>query len=359
MGPQLKASTEVGIALLKEKERPYTISPIDFFTGVEQLKSTYAQLIELDEANRIALAPSASYGFANIAQNIDFEAGDEIILTAEQFPSNVYCWQKQARKTGATITFVAKPNSVQPWTSAILDSITEKTKVVSMGQVHWADGSLFDLIAIRKRCDEVGAYLLIDGTQSVGALPFSIKAIQPDALVVSSYKWLLGTYGLCLTYMGPKFDQGQAIEESWINRHNSEDFTGLVNYEDRYKPMANRYIMGQSSSFVYVGVLQHALEQLLEWGTEKIQSHGKQLKEQIKSGLAGTEFFWDEANPTGNHLWALKLPKTLDVAAFKAELSANNIYLSIRGQYARVACHLYNDDQDVAKLLQVLSKYKS
>ncbi len=358
MGPQLKASTEVGVTLLKEKERPYTISPIDFFTGVEQLKSTYAKLIELDDADRIALAPSASYGFANIAQNIDLEAGDEIILTAEQFPSNVYCWQKQARRKGATINFIAKPNSGQSWTSAILESITVKTKVVSMGQVHWADGSLFDLIAIRKRCDEVGAFLLIDGTQSVGALPFSIKAIQPDALVVSSYKWLLGTYGLCLTYMGPKFDQGQAIEESWLNRHNSEDFTGLVNYEDRYKPMANRYIMGQSSSFVYVGVLQHALNQLLEWGTDKIQSHGKELKDQIKSGLAGTKFSWDETNPTGNHLWALKLPKNIDVANFKAELSANNIYLSIRGQYARMACHLYNDDQDVAKLLQVLSNYK-
>ena len=67
-------------------------------------------------------------------------------------------------------------------------------RVVAIGHVHWSDGTLFDLKKIRERLDEVGGLLIIDGTQSVGALPFSVKEFKPDALICGGYKWLLGPY---------------------------------------------------------------------------------------------------------------------------------------------------------------------
>ena len=70
-----------------------------------------------------------------------------------------------------------------------------------MGMVHWADGTIFDLEKIRKKTKEVGALLIVDGTQSVGAMPFDVNKIKPDALVCAAYKWLMGPYGSAFVIM--------------------------------------------------------------------------------------------------------------------------------------------------------------
>jgi selenocysteine lyase/cysteine desulfurase len=67
-----------------------------------------------------------------------------------------------------------------------------------MGHVHWSDGSRFDPAEIGARARAVGAALIIDGTQSVGALPFDVRALFPDALICAGYKWLMGPYGIGL-----------------------------------------------------------------------------------------------------------------------------------------------------------------
>lgn len=358
MAPQLKTVTAVGKQFLEQKEQPYLITPDDFFKYSERLKHNFAKLIDVKQPQRIAVGPSASYCLANAASNIPLEAGDEVLLTAEQFPSNVYCWQKEASKESAKVRFVEKPdeNGVS-WTDRIIDSINPKTKVVSMGNVHWADGSLFDLIRIRKACDSVGAYLVVDGTQSVGALDFSVEQIKPDALIVSGYKWLMGAYGMCLAYYGARFDEGNPIEESWMNRRGSEEFSGLVDYESSYKGGANRYSMGESSSFIYTAMLDQAIQQVIEWGTESIQTHGLNIMNQLKLELVNSVFDFGENTDSAAHLWSLKLPKGFDIDKFKTQLNKNNIYLSVRGDYVRIASHLYNNDRDVEALLQVLKQF--
>lgn len=358
MAPQLKSVTAVGRQFLEQKEHPFTIFPQDFFTDTEQLKSKFAKLIHAADAQRIALGPSASYCLANAAQNIPLDQGDEILLTAEQFPSNVYCWEKAASINGAKIRFIDKPiERTASWTARIVDAISAKTKVVAMGNVHWADGTLFDLIQIRQACDRVGAFLIIDGTQSVGALEFSVSKIKPDALIVSGYKWLMGAYGICLAYYGPRFDEGVPIEESWMNRRDSEDFSALVNYESNYKSAANRYSMGQSSSFIYTGMLDKAIEQVLDWGTVRIQNHGFEIMSRLKDELRNTDFTFGEEGENAGHLWSLKMPKDFNADALKTQLIEHNIYLSIRGDYIRIASHLYNDDRDLEVLAHVLKQF--
>ena len=141
-------------------------------------------------------------------------------------------------KYDAKINFIKKPNSSiscgHEWNEKVLNAINEKTKVVSMGVVHWADGTIFNMKKIRAKTRKVGAMLIIDGTQSVGTMPFDIKEIQPDALVCAAYKWLMGPYGFGVAYYGERFDNGNPIEESWINRKGSENFSQLINYQDEY-----------------------------------------------------------------------------------------------------------------------------
>ena len=203
--------------------------------------------------------------------------GDEILLIEEQFPSNVYTWQKLAVQNNASIKMVSAPKIAEnrglEWNKSILDSISSKTAVVAMPPSHWADGTFYDLKAIREKTKQYHALLIIDGSQFIGAAPFSVQEIQPDALITVAYKWMLGPYSMGIAYYSDAFNDGEPIEENWINRFNSEDFTGLVNYESRYQPKAGRYNMGEYSNFVNTPMLTKSIEQLLEWKPANIQNY--------------------------------------------------------------------------------------
>lgn len=355
MSPSLKAASSAGIAGIEQKNMPYKISSEDFFTDTEKLREAYAKLINVANPKRIVTIPSTSYGIANAARNIDFEAGDEIVLIDEQFPSNVYVWQKLAKEQALSIRVVTPPdtseNRGENWNKKILESITTQTKVVTMGQIHWADGTLFDLVAIRKRTREVGALLIIDGTQSVGAFPFDVQVIQPDALICAGYKWLLGPYSIGLAYYGEYFDEGTPIEESWMNRYNSEDFAGLVNYEEKYQEGALRYEMGEHSNFILVPMFKVALEQLNAWGVENIQAYCQQLTRPIVDKLTALGCHIEDEAFRVAHILGIRLPAGVDVEQVKNLLAKQQVYVSVRGTSIRVATHLYNDEADMQKLV--------
>jgi len=220
MSPILKATEAAGLEGVSRKTQPWNISGDDFFTPIEQLKPSFAQLINCQEPDRIALIPSVSFGIANVVKNIQADASHNIIIADEQFPSNYYSWKRFSDSTGAQIKTITAPESslhrAELWNNRILEAIDDNTAAVAMGHVHWADGTLFDLEAISKKCKLHNALLIIDGTQSIGALPFDIEKIQPDALICAAYKWLFGPYNFGFAYYGEKFDNGVPIEENWI-----------------------------------------------------------------------------------------------------------------------------------------------
>src|SRR5699024_1921774 len=119
--------------------------------------------------------------------------GSEIVMIAEQYPSNVYPWRELAKQTGAEIKVIDRPEN-SDWTSSLEVAITENTSIVALPHCHWTDGSQIDLERIGSICKDVGAALVVDATQSLGVKPFSVKKIQPDFLISATYKWMLGPY---------------------------------------------------------------------------------------------------------------------------------------------------------------------
>src|SRR5688572_5180344 len=198
MSPLLKVVEKAGIRGLRSKRNPVDIPAQAFFTDTELLRPEFAKLINVKEAKRIVTIPSISYGMATVAKNLGIKKDQHIIVAAEQFPSNYYPWQSLCEETGATIKTITPPEDFEGrgkrWNEKILEAITASTRAVAIGNVHWADGTRFDLAAIRKRTKDVGALLIVDGSQSVGALPFDVDKIKPDALVCAGYKWLMGPY---------------------------------------------------------------------------------------------------------------------------------------------------------------------
>lgn len=353
--PLSKEAEKIGIEALKKKSEPYKYSGNDFFEPVEKLKTLFANLIDVDNHQNIAIIPSVSYGMATVANNVCLKENDEIIVIGEQFPSNYYSWKKVADKYGANIKTVSAPDTLikrgEIWNKKILDAINEKTAVISIPNVHWADGTIFNLKAIREKATSNNALLIIDGTQSIGALPFSVKELKPDAVICAGYKWLMGPYALGLAYYGAYFNNGTPIEENWINRKNSEDFAGLVNYEDEYKEGANRYNMGEMSNFNLVPMLTKTIEQLIEWKPANIQNYCAEITKEAIEELRIMHCFVEEDEFRAKHLFGIKLADNMDVNRLQEELKANNIFVSVRGEYIRVSTHVFNTKEDLQKLI--------
>jgi selenocysteine lyase/cysteine desulfurase len=189
----------------------------------------------------------------------------------------------------------------------------------------------------------------------VGALPFNVGDIQPDALVCAAYKWLLGPYSMGLAYYGEYFDDGKPVEENWINRLDSENFSGLVNYEAQYQPGAMRYSMGEQSNFILAPMALTAIEQINRWGVENIQAYCRSITESSINGLREKGFLIEELPWRASHLFGIRHSHQIDLEKLKQNLHKNKILVSVRGDAIRVSPNVYNDEEDLARLLKTLS----
>src|ERR671910_390676 len=268
MSPQLRAVREAGEKAVARKSYPWEISPRDFFESSETARELFARVVGGD-AEGVAIIPSVSYGMAVAVANVPVEAGQNVVVLAEQFPSNVYPWRELAKRKEAAVITVPRPRD-HDWTTAALACVDEATAVVAVPNCHWTDGSLVDLARVGERAREVGAALVVDAIQSLGAHPFDVSEVRPHFLVASSYKWLLGPYGVGFMYVGEEYREGKPIEHNWINRRGSQDFSGLVSYQDAFQPGARRYDVGERSNFALLPMAAEALRQLLDWGVENV-----------------------------------------------------------------------------------------
>lgn len=358
MSPQLKSVAAIGIEALKCKSRPGEISVNDFFKDRQRVKALFARLIGCPDPERIAIIPSVSYGMANASQNIPLQSGDEIILIEEQFPSNVYTWKKVAEQTGARIKMVGPPaldpGRGEAWNERLLEAITDQTKVVALPQVHWADGTVFDLKDVKDRIKDQEGYLILDGTQSIGAYPFDIQTIQADAVICAGYKWLMGPYSIGVAYYNERFDGGIPIEDNWINRLNSENFAGLTQYQEAYQPKAARYSVGESSNFILNPMLATALDQVLQWDPGAIQVYCQTMVGDFISAIRDKGYFVESEPWRASHLFGLYLGPGMDMSALKANLLKAGIFVSYRGEAIRISPHVYNSQEDMQRLLDRL-----
>lgn len=358
LGPLAKPVEEAAIQALLKRRDPTQIRPADFFTDSQRVRELFARLVHAPDPSRVAIVPSVSYGMATVARNLSLRAGQNAVVAHAQFPSNVYGWRRMCAESGAELRVVEPPHGSpcrgEEWNARLLEAIDGDTALVALGNVHWADGTRFDLERIGGRAREVGAALVVDGTQSVGALPFDVTRIQPDALVVASYKHMMGPYALGCMWLGPRLDDGRPLEETWLGRRGSEDFSGLVDYVDEYQPGALRYDMGERSAFVLTQMLVAALEMIGSWGPEHVQAYCRGLMADSVDEARSLGYVVEDEAWRGWHMFGLRLPDSVDRARLQGLLRERRVTVSVRGDAVRVAPNVYNDADDVDALMDAL-----
>jgi selenocysteine lyase/cysteine desulfurase len=351
MSPLSKATLAAGRQGLALKAQPWRIAPADFFASVGAGRAAFAQLIGA-RADDIAVIPAASYGIATAARNLDAAPGKRIVLLEEQFPSNLYSWRELAATSGAELATVTRPVD-GAWTPAILQMIDSETAVVATAQCHWTDGGLIDLKAIGRRARQVGAALVLDLTQSLGALPFSVAEVDPDFAVSACYKWLLGPYSLGFMYVAPRHHGGRPLEQNWMARAGSEDFARLVDYRDDFQPGARRFDVGESANFALMPAAVAAMRQLLEWSVEEVQQTLTAMTTRIAEEAGEIGLTVADAAARAGHFLGLRFPGGAPAGVLET-LQEGGVHVSMRGSAMRITPHVYNNEADIARLMSAL-----
>jgi selenocysteine lyase/cysteine desulfurase len=354
MGPLMHAVVEAGRQGIARKARPWTLTQEDFFNESWQARELFARIVNADP-QAVGIIPSASYGIETAARNLPLAAGRRIIVLAEQFPSNIYPWQRRAQQCGASLHAV-RSETPETLSDAVMAAIDERTAVVALGHCRWTDGALLDLPAIAARCRDVGSALALDLTQSAGVLPVDVAALQPDFLVAACYKWLLGPYSLGFVAVHPRWHDGEPLEQNWIARSGSEDFSALVDYATDYQPGAQRFDMGERASFHLMPMAVTAMRQILEWGVPAIAETLAARTAAIQAQLEALGLRCPPGHARAGHFLSAQVPGGIPAGLLQA-LAEQGIYISQRGSSLRVTPHVYNTDEDAARLVAALRQH--
>ena len=350
--PLPTATYEAGLAGLARKYRPWAMDGKAPPAEAERLRGLFAGLVGA-QARDIAIVSSTSYGVAVMAKNLPVEAGQEIVMITDQFPSNVFSWRYLAEEAGASLRIAPRPADGD-WTPNVLDAIGPNTAIAALPPCHWADGTKLDLVAIGEKCREVGAALCIDATQAAGAMPMDMAEIQPDFMVTSAYKWLLCPYTLAFLYTAPHRQTGVPLEQHRWNMADIQAEATEVEYPEQFATGGVRFDMGERNNFINMPMAVASLEQLTEWTPAAIQ--------ETLSGLTSLAAELARARgwavvPDGNrigHFIGVR-PTTQPPVDIGAKMKDRGIHISLRGGNSiRIAPYLFNSDADIHRTFEAL-----
>jgi selenocysteine lyase/cysteine desulfurase len=349
LNESVKKLTEGAIS----KSHPWERNAQSFFEDAENIRKLASEIFG-GSSDAYAIIPAASYGISTAARAIEpqIQAGDSILHIEGEFPSNVLPWQRVARERKARIITVPQPEN-ENWTEAILNKMDKSVKVMALSTCHWTNGAFIDLVEIRKAFPEI--ILVVDATQSLGAMPFSIDEIKPDLFVAAGYKWLLCPYGFGLLYVAERWKNARPLEESWLARENASDFASLVNYSDKYLPGSRRFDVGEKCTPTILPGVIAAFEQIKSWRIDQIAESLLKINQRIAAHLGKLKFQLPGEKQRCPHMFGAIIPKKY-TGNLVAELGKRNIFVSQRGNSVRFAPHLHISEKDINRLLEALTE---
>ena len=333
----------------------------DFFALTERARARFAQLIGAD-ADEIAFTKNISEGLNIIATAIHWHRGENVVLCPElEHPNNVYAWLN-LRRYGVEVRTVP-PRDGHIDADAMIGAIDERTRVVTVSTVTFAPGFRTDVEKIGKACRERDVLLLVDGAQSVGVQHTDVRGSNIDALAVSTQKGLLALYGMGFLYV--RREWAERLNPAYLARFGVDlgdaHEASLGGYDYALARGARRFDVG-NYNFLATAAVDASMKQLLEWDTRRIESYVQGLAHKLAYG------FLDLGLTVAGGLPGPHITKIVTIGEMSADqygssderynklyahLVENRVKLSIRRGMLRFSLHVYNNMDDVNRVLDL------
>lgn len=366
VAPWPKATCDAVIAFARENASIGSQHYDVWLQTEQQLKHKLALLINARFSDEIAILKNTSEGLSLIAQGLDFSAGDNLVIPAEEFPSNKVVWQAlESRGVEIRLVSVQDDNGQTPDDpeQALIDAMDEKTRLLSCSSVQFARGLRLNLNRIGKACKQNGTLFCVDAIQSLGAMAFDVQACHADFVVADGHKWMCGPEGTALFYCRQDVQpQLQLRQFGWHMLKAAFDFSPQQNEQPLSELIidgAQRFECG-SPNMLGITALNASLGVLLDIGMEKIQSAVLENSEYLIEQLQGiSEVSLLTPIEAARHAGIVTFSRRFtDNTKLYQHLQNNNVICAFRGGGIRFSPHFYTSKQVMDKALVIVRDFE-
>ncbi|WP_432797222.1 aminotransferase class V-fold PLP-dependent enzyme [Poriferisphaera sp. WC338] len=321
----------------------------------EAVKEKAAKLISASGGHEIAFVPNTTTGLAMVANGLLLGEGDSVVITNVEYPANRYPWENLAKTKGVKLIEVQQRDDARIHVEDVANAIEDGTKVVALSHVQFASGHRIDLKAVSDAAHAKGAYLCVDGIQSVGVLPVDVQAMGIDFLSADSHKWMLGPEGCGIFYC--REDLVEQLYPTVVGWMNMVDADNYGNYQFELQKDARRFEPG---SWNVIGVLGMgaSIDLLLEVGVDKIWQQVEKLTTQAHAGIETKRYRVVSPREVEGERSGIVIFEHPDKpekhASIVGKLSEQGIVIALREGRLRVSPHFYNTAEQIEKFVEAL-----
>lgn len=340
----LPKASQDAISDFNEKRTKYGPNYAEYWEKVEEVRCQIAKKINASK-DEIFFIQNTSMGINFVANAIDFKAGDNVIITDLEFPSNVYPWFN-LKKSGVEVRIVKNHNGVYS-VDQFKELIDENTKAISISWVIASNGTVLDIKSIGEICKSKGIYFNVDGIQGLGALPMDVKNIDCDFFISGFFKWMIGPDGLAFVYI--KKEMLDKLNIPWIGWAGMKDQFNYSEFNFEPANAAKRFETGNMNFSAFYG-LNETLK-LTEGYESLIYDRIKELTTYLRNNLMANSKVKLLSNC--KTISGITLFKTDKDEIVKQRLKESGIAFSYRDGL-RISPHFYNSKEHMDILLNCI-----
>jgi selenocysteine lyase/cysteine desulfurase len=339
------------------KGRPWLIDNEFAAQQYDRTRRAAAALINAAPED-VALISSVGYGVSTAAKIFAVPAGSRVLVLQDDHSSAVLEWMTRAGEGGFTVETVRRSDDGD-WTAAVLNAIERPgaapIAIASISSVHWSDGGVIDLGRVAPALRDRGAALLVDATHSAGVLELDVQKLDPDFVVFPTYKWLIGPYARAFLYVAKRHQGGIPLEQTSYGRRAVRAEQDVYFTDTNYVGDARRFDMGERDHFISMEMAAIGMEMMAQWGRPAIVERLAMLTGRLAEGLRRSGVDIPDARLRAPHILSLGFPGGMP-RGLVAQLAAKNVYVAPRLGQLRISPHVYNDEVDVDRFIEVFRK---
>jgi cysteine desulfurase/selenocysteine lyase len=320
-----------------------------------ELRRQFQALINAPSPDDIALVKNTSEALSFVAYGLDWRAGDNIVSSNEEFPSNRLPWQSLA-DLGVEFREADLAAADSP-EDALFALVDRRTRLLTISSIQFASGLRLDLDKIGAFCRQRNILFCVDAIQSLGAVQFDVQACGADFVMGDGHKWMLGPEGLGVFYSTPEARaQLKLTQFGW---HMMKDIHNYENKPWEIHPTARRFECG-SPNMVGIHALSASLSLLLETGMATIESLLIKNTDYLREAILNDDRFilLESANARLKSGIVVFKHRTIDNAALFRHLQKRGVVCALRGSGIRLSPHFYTPQDDLAAALAFMAELK-
>lgn len=320
----------------------------------EHLRGLASEILHC-QADEICLVPNTTTGINLVAEGFPWQPGDSVIVPDGEFPSNLFPWQNQEAR-GVKLRVVPRRGD-QVIVDDLIAQIDDSTRLIAVSWVGYASGFRIDIERLVRRAHERGVLVFLDAIQGLGMYPLDLATTPVDFLAADGHKWLLGPEGAGIAMIRREhLDRLRCCNVGWGSVKNAHNYSAP---ELELRNAASRFEAG-SANMVGITGLAGSIELFCQvrriHGPDAIGQRVVELANRLNHTLiemgVKTRYPTDPQNQSG--IVTFEVPDVAPALVRKHAME-NQVVVSCRDGGVRASIHAYNNDEDLARLTNVIS----